>query len=638
MKAIHHGQSDVVTYEEYGTPQYLFDSSRRAEMQLLRLKDVQFKLDRKVTEYNLPNVESSITEESKLKIPKSLFKFSAGRKGRAGSGCSCDIIPGGPIECSTTCFSSEQPCGASYCTRTSTFGACLYLGAYPPVVVATHSFLQVDNKDCDKLEIDCSVTSSAIAEAGRVAAVAAGVGGGVAAGIAVAAVVVANNNQQNNNNDNNNNNNNNNQQSAQISNQTPANNLPIPVVGLSFPDDGTGDNSIRFPDGNSHPIFSRGPCNQTNQWVTVDPISLQGGCTLRLCEEERVFVGRTGLCHDVNDPLECQGGRRLYYTAYGDPICDCPIGQYPFPDSTKDDCVSLFSQGPCPNRQVLVITEDGRLNCEPLECQSINGGDDGRFQQLIPDEKGTCFALGSRGPCSSTQLLGYDIFKRQLQCVVDPFSPESPPSQQNELVNAAENRQLYSQDYISERIGWIEYLISISLLQRSKLMEPIERQDNAGILQVPSSLPDSLLQPCRSGARQGDNFKCANPLVSDSGSGVSLPPVPPLVTCPADSFLTASGSYFYYYYTSILDFGGRLVLWQCPKFFTGSKMEEENFIAHLYDDNCETTLDTKIPHKNNVLHLASVGRFLNASGSFRNYRRNFGGFSLCHQGGVCKQT
>jgi hypothetical protein len=162
---------------------------------------------------------------------------------------------------------------------------------------------------------------------------------------------------------------------------------------------------------------------------------------------------------------------------------------------------------------VLVITEDGRLNCEPLECKSINGGDDGRFQQLVPDEKGTCFALGSGGPCSSTQLLGYDIFNRQLQCVVDPFSPESSPSQQNELVDGAENRELFSQDYISERIDWIEYLISISLLQRSKLMESIERQDTAGILQLPSSLPDSLLHPCRTGARQGDNFKCANALV-----------------------------------------------------------------------------------------------------------------------------
>jgi hypothetical protein len=171
----------------------------------------------------------------------------------------------------------------------------------------------------------------------------------------------------------------------------------------------------------------------------------------------------------------------------------------------------LILQGPCPNRQVLIITPDGRLSCEPLECQPINGGDDGRFHQLVPDEKGICFALGSRGSCSSTQLSGYDVFKRQLQCVIaDPFSPESSPSQRNELFHEAEDKQLYSQDYVSERI---EYLIDISLLQRSKLMEPIERQETAGILQLPSSLPNSLLQPCRTGARQGVNFKCANPLV-----------------------------------------------------------------------------------------------------------------------------
>ena len=57
-----------------------------------------------------------------------------------------------------------------------------------------------------------------------------------------------------------------------------------------------------------------------------------------------MFVGRDGLCHDVDDPLECRGGRRLYYTAYGDPICDCPIGQFPFP-RPQDDCVALFTQG-----------------------------------------------------------------------------------------------------------------------------------------------------------------------------------------------------------------------------------------------------------------------------------------------------
>ncbi|XP_046462657.1 uncharacterized protein LOC124208816 [Daphnia pulex] len=544
IKAKHSQAVDSATYEEYGdypsvqdpygrrkrSKRMSFTKERNQSEIETKLSDVPTIEFEQQTSLGPPSIESSMEEI--LNVP-TFLKLS----GRQAAVCTCNILGGFSDSCLATCFSSEQPCGVGYCTRTSVFEASQYLIGPDSLDWGTFLVISVNNKDCEKLLVDCSVASTSIAAAGRVAAIGVGVGGGVAAGIAVAAVVDASNQQNNNDN----NNNNNNQQLAQISNQTPANNLPIPVVGLSFPDDGSGDSSIRFLDGSSHPLFSRGPCNQTH-WVTVDPISLQGGCTLRLCEEGRVFVGRTGLCHDVNDPLECQGGRRLYYTAYGDPICDCPIGQYPFPDSTKDDCVSLFSQGSCPNRQVLVITEDGRLNCEPLECQSINGGDDGRFQQLVPDEKGTCFALGSRGPCSSTQLLGYDIFKRQLQCVVDPFSPESSASQQNELVDAVENKELYLQDYISERIGWIEYLITLSLIQRSKLMEPIERQDTAGILQLPSSSPDSLLQPCRSGARSDNNFKCANPLVSDSGSGGSLPPVPPLVTCPADSFLTASGS------------------------------------------------------------------------------------------------
>jgi hypothetical protein len=185
---------------------------------------------------------------------------------RQAAGCVCNIVGFIAQACTTTCVSSEQPCGGgcSYCTRTSVYEASKYLIGPLTIDFGTYTFLSVNNRDCEKLLVDCSIASSTIVAARRVAAIGVGVGGGLAAGIAVAAVVVAIDNQQNNNN----------QQSAQITNQTLANNLPIPVVGLSFPDDGSGDSSIRFPDGSSHPIFSTGPCNQ-NQWVTVDPISLQ---------------------------------------------------------------------------------------------------------------------------------------------------------------------------------------------------------------------------------------------------------------------------------------------------------------------------------------------------------------------------
>ncbi|EFX79766.1 hypothetical protein DAPPUDRAFT_319198 [Daphnia pulex] len=191
---------------------------------------------------------------------------------------------------------------------------------------------------------------------------------------------------------------------------TPINDLPMPVTGVDFPSDGCGDNSVRF-NGTCFPVLHKGPCHRI-EWVTIDPITLQGRCTPRLCGRERVLVVRDGLCHDIYDPGECQGGRRLYYTAYGDPICDCPIGQYPFPHP-HDNCVPLFTQGPCQDGYVVSINQDGRLGCTPAECESIDGKD--FLQQLVLANK-ACYVLGSRGPCSTTsQLLGYDIFKRRLQ-------------------------------------------------------------------------------------------------------------------------------------------------------------------------------------------------------------------------------
>ncbi|KAI9556269.1 hypothetical protein GHT06_018843 [Daphnia sinensis] len=408
-------------------------------------------------------------------------------------------------------------------------------------------FSVVNKKDCEVLENACSVSSamssalSAAYASCNAIALNAGIAGVLSAGLAggnIAAVAVSNSQQNDNNVDNQQIRDNSNNQVPQPGNQTPTNDLPSPVQGSDFPADGSGTNSIRFDDGNSHPLLTRGPCNGTNFWVTVNPVTLKGGCTPKLCEDRRVFVGRTGLCHDINDPLECQGGRRLYYTAYGDPICDCPIGKYPFPNP-KDNCVALFTRGPCPAGQVMTISQGGRLFCAPAECPAINGENDSQ-QQLVPNGKGECFTLGSTGPCPASQLLGYDVFERELECVniTDPSSPYfSPSSQERGLIDALLLHQFHPDDND----------LQFGLIQQAKqgiIKRKIQRQDatTAGIFQLPSSLPDPLLQPCRSGARQGENFKCTNPLISDSSAtGQTLPPVNPNFSCPDNTFLQATG-------------------------------------------------------------------------------------------------
>ena len=56
--------------------------------------------------------------------------------------------------------------------------------------------------------------------------------------------------------------------------------------------------------------------------------SFQGECVPRLCADNYVYVETDQLCHDVNEPGICPGNRRLYLTAYGTAVCDCPEGMF----------------------------------------------------------------------------------------------------------------------------------------------------------------------------------------------------------------------------------------------------------------------------------------------------------------------
>lgn len=54
----------------------------------------------------------------------------------------------------------------------------------------------------------------------------------------------------------------------------PSNDLPFPVPGASWPDDGCGDASVRFKDGKCYPVLRKGPCESPLHWMTIDPATL----------------------------------------------------------------------------------------------------------------------------------------------------------------------------------------------------------------------------------------------------------------------------------------------------------------------------------------------------------------------------
>ena len=139
------------------------------------------------------------------------------------------------------------------------------------------------------------------------------------------------------------------------------------------------------------------------------------------------------------------------------------------------------------------------MSCQPSPCPGN--------RPMIVVGDGFCYELGTRGPCSGNQLLGYDIFSNRSGCV-DVTDEQSPY-----FISQEERKQLelrYNQIYVFDDF-------TFQVLNRGIRRWFNRRQGlgfgSAGIFRLPTFVPDPLLAPCRPGARNGNNYKCTNPLM-----------------------------------------------------------------------------------------------------------------------------
>lgn len=158
--------------------------------------------------------------------------------------------------------------------------------------------------------------------------------------------------------------------------------------------------------------------------------------------------------------------------------------------------------------------------------QEESDADDKNRNQLIKFDDGNVYALGTRGPCTNFSnqitnrrnstagsrpqefLFGYDVFTLKAVCH-DISAPDSPYFNSTE-----ENQQLnYSNKHLAnvnrQNNQWMR-----SSLRQKKKKNGNRRQLGSltsGLFQVPGSLPQPSLSPCRPGAKRANNFKCTNP-------------------------------------------------------------------------------------------------------------------------------
>ncbi|KAK3853138.1 hypothetical protein Pcinc_040307 [Petrolisthes cinctipes] len=101
--------------------------------------------------------------------------------------------------------------------------------------------------------------------------------------------------------------------------------METPVPGEDEAEDGCGRDEVSLGRDSCATLLSSKPCPYRH-WVLLNAETKTGECVPRLCADNLVFVEADGLCHDVNEPGMCPGERRLYLTASGTAVCDCPEG------------------------------------------------------------------------------------------------------------------------------------------------------------------------------------------------------------------------------------------------------------------------------------------------------------------------
>ena len=157
---------------------------------------------------------------------------------------------------------------------------------------------------------------------------------------------------------------------------------------------------------------------------------------------------------------------------------------------------------------VLTFNSVGALICSRINCsrQKLIG----RRQNVafIPVDDGLCYQLNSSTPCrssSGSSLVDFDVFKLKPKC----SDIKSPVEEYEDDELDATYNQLYPDYdfYHFVLVGGVKKNQKRLFLTKSK-----RRQDSltSGLFQVPNAFPDQLLNPCRPGSRNGNNFKCRN--------------------------------------------------------------------------------------------------------------------------------
>ena len=162
-------------------------------------------------------------------------------------------------------------------------------------------------------------------------------------------------------------------------------------------------------------------------------------------------------------------------------------------------------QGPCRQGQIVTFNAAGGLVCsQKVRLQKAT-----RWRQdvVIGDHtQPLYYPLGSSGPCPNSSLLDFDVFQLKAKCS-DPNSFKEVDEELDSIYN-----HLYPEyDFYPVTLIYGDDREQLSHRKgppmHNNVLQPYWSYEMRNDL-IP--LPDQLLNPCRPGKRNRNNFKCTN--------------------------------------------------------------------------------------------------------------------------------
>ncbi|KAK6633717.1 hypothetical protein RUM44_004324 [Polyplax serrata] len=179
-------------------------------------------------------------------------------------------------------------------------------------------------------------------------------------------------------------------------------------------------------------LLTRGPCEPGFWYVLEKPKNKSGDenritaiCKEEKCPEGGYYWVKTKSCVLPKDKIRLCGNtsdEELLNNVFGEAECACARDppRARFNGDENGHCYQLYTQGPCQQGEVLAFPSDelDRAICLKDECyaETLRRRAQGKLSKygvLAPWVNGSCYELGTQGPCSET--LQFKVHKTSLQ-------------------------------------------------------------------------------------------------------------------------------------------------------------------------------------------------------------------------------